>query len=343
MNIDKGNKMNIKTGKNTNLSIKKGHKSIVLGGGCFWGTDEYMQRLPGVVRTFSAYANGKSLDPEYKEVCTGNTGHVEAVFVEYDPKIIDLEHLLEQFFKTIDPLQKNRQGNDRGTQYRSGIYYLDEKDLPMIHKVIKEVQGQYKKQIETEILPLENISIAEEYHQDYLQKNPQGYCHVSFDTLPEEREILSHYKENEIFHYKKKDKGRLMKELLPEQWRVTQENGTERPYTGEYDQHDQEGIYVDITTGQPLFSSEDKFDAGCGWPSFTKPILEDLIAEKEDHSLGRIRTEVRSALGDAHLGHVFPDGPIDKGGLRYCINSASLKFIPKEDMEEEGYGYLLED
>lgn len=147
---------------------------------------------------------------------------------------------------------------------------------------------------------------------------------------------------NPYFDYEKKDKETLKKELTPDQWKVTQESGTERPFTGEYDKFSDEGIYVDITTGQPLFSSEDKFDAGCGWPSFTKPIDDSVIEDKEDNSHGMIRTEVRSALGDAHLGHVFPDGPKDKGGLRYCINSASLRFIPKDKMEEEGYGYLLE-
>lgn len=343
MNIE-NKKQAFQTGTDTDISIQDNHKSIVLAGGCFWGTDEYMQRLLGVVRTFSSYANGSFLDPSYEEVCSGRTGHAEAVFVEYDPNIIDLEHLLEQFFLTINPLQKNRQGNDRGSQYRSGIYYIDKKDLPIIEKEVQKVEAQYGKKIATEVKALENISIAEKYHQDYLQKNPFGYCHVRFDTLPKEGDILTNKKKNsELFHYEIKDKETLKKELTPEQWKVTQENGTERPFTGEYDKFEDEGIYVDITTGQPLFSSKDKYDAGCGWPSFTKPIDESLIDDKEDKSHGMRRTEVRSALGDAHLGHVFPDGPKDKGGLRYCINSASLRFIPKEKMEEEGYGYLLRD
>lgn len=333
----------LQIGKNTDISTADPHNSIVLAGGCFWGTDEYMQRLPGVVRTFSAYANGEFLDPSYEEVCSGRTGHAEAVFVEYDPNVIDLEHLLEQFFLTINPLQKNRQGNDRGSQYRSGIYYLDETDLPIIEKAVQKVESEYGKKIETEVKPLANLSIAQEYHQDYLQKNPNGYCHVSFDTLPKEGDVLTNKKDNNpFFDYEKKDKETLKKELTPDQWKVTQESGTERPFTGEYDKFSDEGIYVDITTGQPLFSSDDKFDAGCGWPSFTKPIDDSVIEDKEDNSHGMIRTEVRSALGDAHLGHVFPDGPKDKGGLRYCINSASLRFIPKDKMEEEGYGYLLE-
>lgn len=342
MTIENNSKGALQTGKSTDISIQDNHKSIVLAGGCFWGTDEYMQRLPGVVRTFSAYANGKTLDPSYEEVCTGKTGHAEAVFVEYDPGTIDLEHLLEQFFLTINPLQKNRQGNDRGSQYRSGIYYIDEKDLPIIENEMLKVEKQYGKPIATEVMPLNNISIAEEYHQDYLKKNPFGYCHVSFDTLPKEGEILtSERDDNPLFDYEVKEKEELKKELTEQQWNVTQENGTERAYTGEYDKFDEEGIYVDVTTGQPLFSSEDKYDAGCGWPSFTKPIDETVIEDKEDNTLGMRRIEVRSKLGDAHLGHVFPDGPRDKGGLRYCINSASLKFIPKDRMEEEGYGYLL--
>ncbi|WP_417413217.1 peptide-methionine (R)-S-oxide reductase MsrB [Hoeflea sp.] len=130
--------------------------------------------------------------------------------------------------------------------------------------------------------------------------------------------------------------------LTPEQFRVTQQNGTERPFTGEYNDNKAAGIYVDIVSGEPLFASSDKFDSGCGWPSFTKPIEPAHVTELRDSTLGMVRTEVRSRDGDSHLGHVFPDGPRDRGGLRYCINSASLRFIPKADMMDEGYGDYLD-
>ena len=314
-------------------------KNIWLAGGCFWGVEAYMARVPGIADVTSGYANGKTENPTYQDVCYNNTGHAEAVQVSYDPARIDLVGVLEEFFKIIDPVTLNRQGNDRGSQYRTGIYYQDEADLKVINGVVAEEQKKYSKKIVTEVEPLRHYYLAEEYHQDYLEKNPGGYCHVSFDTLPtapdEELPSLDQSR------YNKPDLSTLRITLTKEQFDITQNSGTEYPGTGIYDQHFEKGIYVDVVTGEPLFSSNDKFDAGCGWPSFSKPIADEVIEENIDRKFGMTRTEVRSRAGDSHLGHVFTDGPVESGGLRYCINSASLRFIPIEKMADEGYGDLI--
>lgn len=328
---------------NYTLETLSGNHRIVLAGGCFWGTERYLEQLPGVVRTFVGYANGHADNPTYEMVCSGETGYVEAVYVEYNPNQIELKYLLQYFFKTINPTMRNRQGNDFGHQYRSGIYYFDSMEVPVIKGFIEEEQKNYTRKIQTEVQAFRNMYPAEEYHQKYLQKNPNGYCHVQFDSLPDADVKLVDDKKNTVvsplwanYSVPKEETLKALSELS---FKVTQQKATERPYTSEYDQEFSEGIYVDITNGQPLFTSKDKFDAGCGWPSFTKPIENALIHEEMDTSHGMIRTEVLSELSGSHLGHVFPDGP--NKGLRYCINGASLRFIPKDKMDKEGYGYLL--
>lgn len=312
-------------------------KSIYLAGGCFWGTEKYLGNIKGVIETEVGYANGNTENPTYEQVCNRDTGHAETVKVVYDDNQISLSFLLNLYYDVINPISLNRQGGDVGSQYRTGIYYINPVDVTVIQESIEELQKKYKEKIRIEVLPLANYYRAEEYHQKYLDKNPSGYCHIGVDKFEKVKEAKDPGKK-----YAKKSKKALKEELSELQYHVTQENGTERPFENEYHDVFKEGIYVDITTGQPLFISADKFDAGCGWPSFSKPIDETLIIEKTDTSHGRIRTEVRSKLGDAHLGHVFTDGPAQLGGLRYCINSASLRFIPKEEMEKEGYGeYLL--
>jgi peptide methionine sulfoxide reductase msrA/msrB len=309
-------------------------KEIWLAGGCFWGVEAYMSRVYGVYDVTVGYANGNKENPTYKEVCTGDTGFAETVHVKYDPERIGLKALLEEFFKIIDPTSRNRQGNDVGSQYRTGIYYKDEKDKKVIDEVIALEQEKYTAKIQTEVLPLSSYYPAEEYHQDYLEKNPYGYCHVDFSKL-KNQSIGVDPKD-----YKKPDKELLKRKLTDIQYKVTQENATELPYTNEYWNSREKGIYVDVVTGEPLFSSSDKFDSGCGWPSFTKPIIPEVVEYERDTSHNMIRTEVRSRSGDSHLGHVFEDGPEDKDGLRYCINGASLRFIPYDQMEQEGYGEL---
>ena len=257
--------------------------------------------------------------------------------VVYDPEEVNLSLLLNLYFQTIDPTSLNRQGNDRGTQYRTGIYYINKADLSTINQAIQALATQYNKPIAVEVEPLTNFYPAEVYHQDYLDKNPGGYCHINLALFEMARKANA----PKTATYQKPDDATLRKKLSAEQYAVTQKNATEPAFHNEFWNEHRPGIYVDITTGEPLFVSTDKFDSGCGWPSFSKPIQKELIAEKKDTTHGMIRTEVRSKTGDAHLGHVFTDGPKDKGGLRYCINSASLRFIPKEKMKEEGYGEYL--
>ena len=306
-------------------------KDIYLAGGCFWGVEAFIARIYGVYDVTSGYANGATENPSYQEVVRGS-GHAETVHVRYDPAHVDLRTLLDFFFEVVDPVSVNKQGNDRGISYRSGIYYTDETDLPVINAKIEELKGQYTKPIATEVQPLRHYYLAEEYHQDYLEKNPNGYCHIEFDAI-EEQDVPE-----ETGEYIKPDDATIREMLTPLQYKVTQEDGTERAFENEYWDNKQEGIYVDIVTGEPLFSSATKYASGTGWPSFYEPISDENVVMEEDRSFLMVRTEVSSASGNTHLGHVFPDGPQEHGGLRYCINSASLRFIPYDEMEAEGYG-----
>ena len=315
-------------------------ETIYLAGGCFWGVEAYMERIDGIVDARSGYANGNTENPSYQDVMNKGTNHAETVEVKYDKSKIDLVEVLLYYFKVIDPTSVNKQGNDRGSQYRTGIYYTDETQVETINKVIEVEQKKYDEKIVVEVLPLYNFGIAEDYHQDYLKKTPGGYCHINLneaDTGVERDKSLGDI-ELDI----KPSKEDLKSKLKPEEYDITQKGATEPAFSHEYNDLDEKGIYVDIVSGEPLFSSEDKFDSGSGWPSFTKPIDEKYLKEKSDISLGMARTEIKSKDGDSHLGHLFPDGPTDKGGMRYCINGGALKFIPYEDMEKEGYGDLLE-
>lgn len=303
-------------------------KSIYLAGGCFWGTAHLFSLVPGVIGTTAGYANSTVESPSYQQVCTGNTNAAETVRVDYDQTKVSLTDLLKLYFKSIDPISVNKQGGDVGTQYRTGIYYSDPADLPIIDAQVAVIQRRNTEKVAVEVGPIVNFYPAEEYHQDYLYKNPNGYCHVNPALFKEAKELKSNVNQ---------DKEELRKRLTPLQWEVTQNAATERPFVNEYDSEFRPGIYVDIVDGTPLFVSTTKFQSGCGWPAFSRPISDELIEEKLDTSYGRIRTEVRSSASGSHLGHVFNDGPSETGGLRYCINSASLRFIPIEDMEKEGY------
>lgn len=308
-------------------------EDLYLAGGCFWGLEAYMSRVYGVYEVTSGYANGLTLTPTYEDVLYKNTNHAETVHLRFDPEKTSVETLLKYYFRVVDPVSLNKQGNDRGTQYRSGIYYVNDNQKKIADFAIKEEQKKYTKDIVVEVKALENFYLAEEYHQDYLEKNPNGYCHI--DLFEVEKLVVDESK------YKRKSDDMLKKELTKLQYEVTKENKTERPFDNEYWDNHEDGIYVDITTGEPLYSSADKYTSGTGWPSFVKPISLDVIREVEDFSLfGAKRVEIRSRVGDAHLGHVFDDGPVDRGGKRYCMNSASLRFIPYEDMDKEGYSEL---
>lgn len=309
---------------------------IYLAGGCFWGLEKYLASIRGVNATQVGYANGNTESPTYEEVCHDNTGHAETVKISYDPAVLPLEFLLNLYYEAIDPVSHNRQGGDVGEQYRTGVYYVSTEDAAVIEKSIDRLQSRYSRPVAIEVLPLRNFSTAEEYHQKYLNKNPGGYCHIGKAQFEKAAKAVVN-----PAVYAVPDTAALRQRLTSAQYEVTQRNATETPFQNEFWQAFTPGIYVDITTGEPLFSSSDKFESGCGWPSFSKPIDPHVIREKTDSSHGMMRTEIRSRVGNAHLGHVFPDGPKESGGLRYCINSASLKFIPKEDMEREGYGFLL--
>lgn len=313
-------------------------RDIWLAGGCFWGVDAFMARIPGVAATTVGYANGRTERPTYEQVCNQHTGHAETVHVRYDPARISLTALLGHFFTIIDPTMANRQGNDRGTQYRTGIYYQDPADQAVIRAVMAAEQQKYKLPVVTEVRPLVRYDPAEEYHQDYLEKNPDGYCHVSFASLPREPAAPPFAPRIDPARFIRPDDEFLRRRLTREQYQVTQTGATERPFTGAYWDQEKPGLYVDVATGEPLFSSRDKFDAGCGWPSFSKPVDPAVLVEKRDRSHFMERVEVRSRIGDSHLGHVFTDGPQDRGGRRYCINSAALRFVPLADLEKEGYG-----
>lgn len=304
-------------------------------GGCFWCMVAPFEEYSGVIRVVSGYTGGQTRNPTYEEVCRTDTGHFEAVQITYDPAFLSYETLLEIFWRQIDPTDPGGQFFDRGQSYRTAIFYHndEQKTLAEASKMALEASGRFDAPVATQILPACDFWPAEETHQEYHKKNPahyQGYRRGS----GREEFIRKHWPG-------KNEHRSLKMRLTPMQYHVTRENGTEPPFQNEYWDETRAGIYVDIITGEPLFASLDKFDSGCGWPSFTRPLREDEIEEKEDRSHGMLRTEVRSKSSGSHLGHVFPDGPRPTG-LRYCINSAALKFIPVEEMEQEGYGRLLE-
>ena len=288
--------------------------TVYLAGGCFWGMQAFFEEVDGVVSTEVGYANGTlGRQPSYEEVCTGETGFAETLQVVYDAGRVPLSFILERYFTVINPTTLNRQGADQGTQYRTGIYYTKEEQRPIIEKALTSLQQAYADPVVVECKPLDNYYPAEQYHQEYLRKNPGGYCHIGRTQIARESSVR--YVDHDV----------LRKRLTPMQYYVTQEAG----------------IYVDVVSGKPLFLSLDKFDSGCGWPAFAKPIDDQLIKESTDRSHGMVRTEVRSKDSDAHLGHLFEDGPVELGGLRYCINSAALRFIPLDSLEAEGYGDYL--
>ena len=318
-------------------------ETIYLAGGCFWGTEHYMKTIDGVLETKVGYALGEKplWNPPlrdhvtYEEVCN-RSGHAETVEVIFDSDVISLTEILKEYAYTIDPTSLGRQGADIGIQYRTGIYSLNEEQRQIATDFLAELQKEYDQPIMVENLPLLQFIPAEEYHQDYLEKNPRGYCHINFAKIAKlKQKVVDPEK------YTKKTSEELQAELTPMQYAVTMNNATEPPFQNEYWDKDEVGIYVDITTGEPLFSSRDKFPSACGWPAFSKPIDPNTVEEYADLTFNMIRTEVRSRVGNTHLGHVFDDGPTELGGLRYCINSASLRFIPKKDMEQAGYADFL--
>jgi len=312
-------------------------RQAVFAGGCFWCMEKPFTEEPGVVEVISGYSDGHTKNPTYENYSDG--GHVEVVRVTYDPAKVSYSRLLDIFWRQIDPTDPGGQFVDRGHAYTSAIFYSDDKQKIAAEKSRDELERRrvFPKKIVTRIAPLKNFYAAEEYHQDYYQKNPIRYGFYRNNSGRDQylKKIWgtahgrSQWSDEEI-----------RRRLTRTQYEVTQLNGTEAAFSGDLWDNKREGIYVDVVSGEPLFSSKDKFDSGTGWPSFSQPLVAENIIEREDNSWFARRTEVRSRVADSHLGHVFNDGP-PPSGLRYCINSAALRFIERNDMEREGFGYLL--
>ncbi len=301
------------------------NKTAVLAGGCFWCMEPPYAKIPGVVKVLPGYTGGHTQNPTYEQVCAGGTGHYEAVEVTYESDNVSFEQLLEVFWRQIDPTDAFGQFADRGRQYQTAIFYHDEDEKRAAEESKRRIQRLFEREVRTQILPASAFYPAEGGHCEYYKKNPGHYARYKAGSG---REAYI----NSLW-----GKEALKERLSPMQYSVTQGNGTEPPFRNDYWDNHEPGLYVDVISGDPLFTSLDKFDSGCGWPSFTKPVDERRVSEKEDLSHGMIRTEVRTKGTDAHLGHVFPDGP-GSSGLRYCINSAALRFVPLVDLEKEGYG-----
>ena len=317
-----------------------------LAGGCFWCVESDFEKATGVLKVISGYTGGPEENPNYEDY--GKKGHVEAVQVFYDPSKITYEALLDLFWRHIDPTDAGGQFGDRGPYYRSVIFYHDEEQKRIAEKSREALRksGRFDKPVMTEILKFTRFYDAEGYHQDYYKKNPLRYKSYRYGSGRDQflekiwKKDQSAIPPAPAKAYKKPDKTSLEKKLTPLQYEVTQKEGTEPAFRNEYWDSKKEGIYVDIASGEPLFSSLDKYDSGTGWPSFTRPLDPGLVVEKNDNSLFTQRTEVKSRYAGSHLGHVFPDGPAPTG-LRYCMNSAALRFVPKEELEKEGYGQYV--
>ena len=321
------------------VSISGDEEVATIAGGCFWCIEAPFEKVQGVTKVISGYAGGTKPDPSYKEVSSGKTDYREAVQIYFDPEVISYSEIIDIFWKQFDPTDDGGSFVDRGFQYSSAIFYRDENQKEVAEQSKKELDesGIFDEQIVTPIIKFTTFYPAEDYHQDFYKKDPKRYYSYRKGSGRDEF-IMETWEDSK--KYTKPSDEKLINELTDLQYNVTRQNGTERAFNNEYWDNHKPGIYVDVVSGEPLFSSKDKFESGTGWPSFTKPIDSKFINKEEDNAFGMKRIEVRSKFADSHLGHVFDDGP-DPTGLRYCMNSASMRFIPKEKMEEEGYSEYL--
>ncbi|MDP2838306.1 MAG: peptide-methionine (R)-S-oxide reductase MsrB [Candidatus Moranbacteria bacterium] len=364
---------------NTEKHMKKTQAELAqyqrayFAGGCFWCTESDLQKATGVAEVISGYAGGSVVNPTYSDVTSEKSGHREAVEIYYDGKLTTYENLVQYHLLHIDPTDAGGQFYDRGESYQAVIFYASEEERLVAERAIQELNEAkvFDKPVVVRVLPYKNFYTAEEYHQNYAEENTVKYCAYressgrdvflkkhfgtkSWGELVEKETVMrkadlqpravasrSTSQNLDFSHFVKPSDTELRTQLTDIQYDVTQKDGTERPFQNIYNENHAAGIYVDIVSGEPLYSSDDKYDSGTGWPSFVKPIDSGYIVEKVDRGFFGNRTEIRSKYSDNHLGHVFTDGPADRGGMRYCMNSAALRFIPREAMEKEGYGNFL--